>query len=108
MSPEEALKIATQLSCWSGAVDVRPLEGGITNRNFLVQTQADALSHGWVTIFPSMAFCAGTSLQSAAPPMLPVSPPQSAIASPALLYSISSAPLRSARQTFMTRQPSRR
>ncbi|MGI9353512.1 MAG: phosphotransferase [Rhizobiaceae bacterium] len=38
MTPEEALDTATALPCWNGTVDGKPLEGGITNHNILVQT----------------------------------------------------------------------
>ena len=40
MTPDEALEIATSLPCWKGAVEASPLEGGITNHNILVETNA--------------------------------------------------------------------
>lgn len=36
-TPESAAARAAQLSCWRGPVEPRPLHGGITNRNFLVE-----------------------------------------------------------------------
>lgn len=40
MTPQEAMNIAKELSCWNSPVKVQPLEGGITNHNILVQEGA--------------------------------------------------------------------
>jgi thiamine kinase-like enzyme len=37
MTPEEALNIAKNLSCWNSSVSASALEGGITNHNILVE-----------------------------------------------------------------------
>ncbi len=40
-SPTPALQQVVHLSCWSGEVSARPVTGGITNANFLVEDGAD-------------------------------------------------------------------